>query len=127
MNKKVFAAFSVLLFISCLFFTACERPNTKYTLAGIDGHPDITVQSYEYCYIKLFDDGRYYYENKLKDSNIIRQSGNYSISEGVMTVSDTDNGNDYILHFGETIAFDSGQITITAEISAHTVTMIFEK
>lgn len=126
MKKTVLTFCSIIILSLILCLNACERPYSKYVLTEYSGHSEISVSSYEYCYIKLFDDGRFFFENKHHTSNVIkRQTGKYQIKDGVMTITESDNLTDYLFYSYELINFDDKDIIITANVSGITVTIKF--
>ncbi len=99
-------------------FWGCSQ-GTKYHLTSVSGLSGVSAMSYEYNYIELKDNGTYYLENKAKANGIVtKQSGKYLILDnGSMILSESDNGNNYLLASGETIYCINGQITVSGYIS----------
>ena len=113
MKKTAIVLLAILTLICSISFVACDK-GTKYNLIAVKGLTGVSVNTYEYNYIELKEDGTYYLENKVKMNGIItKQSGKYLIqSDGKMIISDSDNGNDFLLGIGESITCINGQITV---------------
>lgn len=113
MKKTATVLLAILTLICSISFVACNK-GTKYNLISVTGLIGVSVNTYDYNYIELKEDGTYYLENKVKMNGIItKQSGKYLIqSDGKMIISDSDNGNDFLLGIGESITCINGQITV---------------
>lgn len=128
MKKTATVLLAILTLICSISFVACNK-GTKYNLISVTGLVGVSVNTYNYNYIELKEDGTYYLENKVKMNGIItKQSGKYLIqSDGKMIISDSDNGNDFLLGIGESITCINGQITVSLTGYGYdNITMIYK-
>ena len=133
MKRIISLLISVLLLISfATLFTSCDSEETydeTYNLVAIN-FANITVDQYEYNYIKFnTEKGIYKVQNKV-NGIVTRQTGDYYVNDNNYVTFTNDNipSQDYVLYDGESAYFRGNRLYVTATIPGYgNVSMTFEK
>ena len=122
-------AVAVVLCATLLTFVSCGGGD-KYELVDIK-FAGVTVDMYEYNYIKLNSNGTYELENKVKANDIVtKQTGEYKLlSNGKVTFTNDDIPSmNYILYQNETATLDGDTLRVEASVPGYgNVYMVFKK
>lgn len=128
--KKILGLFTIL-FMMIVTLASCgsKVPSEvvgKYNLTEISGIPGISVSTYEYNYVELKSNGKYYLENKVYGT-VTSQEGTFEINDEMTELTlITKNGSTSVK---ETASYDKETYTFVLEegIEGYTISMTFVK
>ena len=117
----------LMCLVMLLTFASCKAPAEmcgRYNLTSISGIPGVSVSTYEYNYIELYDDYSYTIENKIYGT-VTTQTGEWSINDEKTEITFITKVNASTM--GKDVAqydYEAKTITLTSKIQNQTISMV---